>query len=71
MSRENLNTESAAEFLGITKNSLEKWRVYGRGPRFVKVGRSVIYRRRDLESYLEARCCSSTSEAAALDAPAS
>jgi hypothetical protein len=35
-----------------TPKTLEAWRSVGRGPAWVRVGRSVRYRRRDVESWL-------------------
>lgn len=43
-----LNTREAAELLGVTPKALEQMRSEGRGPRFVRVGRAVRYRRSDL-----------------------
>ena len=42
--------------LGITKNTLVRWRKDGRGPRFVKLGGRIVYPSRELESWLESRC---------------
>jgi len=63
-----LTTSEAAKFLGLSKQSLEKWRHYGRGPKFIKCGRRVKYSLTALESWCADREVSSTSEAAALDA---
>jgi predicted DNA-binding transcriptional regulator AlpA len=41
--------------LGITKNTLVRWRKDGRGPRFVKLGGRIVYPSRELESWLESR----------------
>jgi predicted DNA-binding transcriptional regulator AlpA len=60
-----LTTHQAAERIGWAANTLEKKRVYGEGPRFLKLGRSVRYREEDLEDWIEARVVSSTSEAVA------
>ncbi len=57
-----LDTESAASVLGVKAGTLEVWRTYGKGPKFLKIGRSVRYRRQDLEAYLEDSVMSSTSE---------
>jgi predicted DNA-binding transcriptional regulator AlpA len=43
-----LNTPQAAAYLHISASALNKWRVYGDGPPFVKMGRTVRYRRQDL-----------------------
>jgi excisionase family DNA binding protein len=47
-----LLTQDVAETLGMKKNTLEIWRIQGRGPKFVKVGHSVRYRREDVEAYV-------------------
>jgi predicted DNA-binding transcriptional regulator AlpA len=61
---ESLETErEAADFLGVTTRALQKWRVTGTGPSFVRIsGRCVRYRRRDLVAWVEARLRSSTVE---------
>ena len=46
---EYLTTAEAAELLGTTKRALEALRARGNGPPFVRLGRSVRYRRSDLE----------------------
>lgn len=37
---------------GHTPSTLEVWRSLGRGPRYLKLGRSVRYRKRDVERWL-------------------
>lgn len=59
-----LNTTQAAAFLQKKKNTLEVWRVSGRGPRFAKAGRSVLYDEADLVAWIEAQKRNSTSQAA-------
>ena len=49
---------------GLRVNTLRSWRLTGRGPRFLKLGASVRYRRADLEAFLESCARSSTSESA-------
>jgi len=45
----------AAELLGgLSVRTLERWRIEGRGPRFVRVGRRVMYRAEDLAAFVEA-----------------
>lgn len=63
-----LTTTEAAQELGIASQTLEKWRTYGKGPTFVKVGRNVRYRMADLEAWLSSRVVNSTSAGFALDA---
>jgi len=56
-------TPLAAEYLGLSPATLETMRVRGGGPVFVKLGRRVVYRREDLDSWLEERRRTSTSDA--------
>ena len=49
------NTLDAAAYLNLSPGTLEVWRCLGRGPRYYKVGRRVIYRREDLDAYLAMR----------------
>lgn len=47
-----LKTADAADYLGVGKSTLEKWRIYGRGPAFVKYGsRTVRYFIEDLDFF--------------------
>lgn len=51
-----LNEQQAAELLGVAPKTLAMWRSYRRpGPRFIRVGRLIKYRRRDLDAWLESR----------------
>ena len=53
----------AADFLGVTPRALQKWRMTGAGPRFVRISsRCVRYRRRDLVEWAQAHLKTSTSE---------
>ena len=58
-----LTTAEAAEIVRLSHTHLEKMRVYGRGPRFVRLGRAIRYRRADLAAWVEAGLVGSTSEA--------
>lgn len=54
MASEFLNTGAAAEYLGVSRFTLEAWRCQKKGPRFVKYGnRNVRYRQKDLDAYIE------------------
>ena len=57
------SVDGAAQVLGLAVSTLNKFRVYGTGPRFVKLGRSVRYRPADLDAWIEANGRASTSEA--------
>jgi len=58
-----LNTVEAAAWLRLTKNTLEKMRVQGRGPLYRKHGRYVRYHIDDLVDYSQGNKRSSTSDA--------
>jgi len=58
-----LNTKEAAAWLRLTKNTLEKMRVQGRGPVYRKHGRYVRYHIEDLVDYSNASLRRSTSDA--------
>lgn len=47
-----LNTSQAAEFLCLSPATLEVWRCHGRGPKFARLGRRVVYDLADLESFV-------------------
>lgn len=52
----------AADLLRVSPRTLERYRVAGTGPRFVKLGRRVLYRASDLEAWAAANTFASTSE---------
>jgi excisionase family DNA binding protein len=52
--------ERTGEFLDVPTGTLANWRYQRRGPRFVKVGRHVRYRRSDVEAWLEKNAREST-----------
>ncbi|QQN66732.1 helix-turn-helix domain-containing protein [Bradyrhizobium diazoefficiens] len=58
-----LNTVEAAAWLRLTKNTLEKMRVNGRGPAYRKHGRYVRYHIEDLVEWSHANKRRSTSDA--------
>lgn len=55
--KESYSTKEAAVFLGIAKSELDKSRVFGHlsgidAPIFIKIGRRIRYRRKDLVKWL-------------------
>ncbi len=62
MQKDFLTTRQAAELLGLKPNTLEIWRLRGTGPKFCKFSRAVRYRLTDLETYIQARTRTSTSQ---------
>ncbi len=61
-----LNSEEAGRILRLSARTLERMRVEGSGPKYLKAGRGtrarVLYRPADLDLWLESRTFSSTSE---------
>lgn len=57
-----IDEAAASEFLCQSIRTLQKWRVTGFGPQFYKTGRSVRYRRRDLDVWATDRARRHTSE---------
>ena len=58
-----LTTEQAAKFMGLAVTTLEKYRVYGSCPVFLKIGkRTVRYRVGDLTQWVESNTAKSTSD---------
>ncbi len=56
-------TGPAADYADLAKSTLEKKRVTGDGPPFLKVGRVVLYDRDDLDAWLSSKRRTSTSDA--------
>jgi excisionase family DNA binding protein len=52
-----MTTAEAAEYLNLHPDTLRYWRHKGRGPRAALMGskRRVVYRRSDLETWIEAQ----------------
>lgn len=56
----NIRTKQAAEYLGLSKSTLDKLRHFGGGPRYFKLGRAVIYDTNDLDAWRNDRVRKST-----------
>lgn len=50
----NLPTNDAAEFIGISPRTLERWRITNQGPSFLKLGKRVLYPEQLLEHWKNA-----------------
>jgi predicted DNA-binding transcriptional regulator AlpA len=61
-SRKKLSTYEAAEYLGLGKSTLDKLRVTGGGPIFIKIGKRIVYDPADLDSWFDRHRRSSTSQ---------
>lgn len=57
-----LVVNSAAEYVGLSVSTLNKLRVFGGGPVFLKLGRRVAYDVADLDAWLASRRRRSTSD---------
>lgn len=62
--------ETAKLLNDISVRSLERWRVAGVGPRYIKVGRQVRYDEQDIQAWLDERRRVSTSAAVVNDTAA-
>ncbi len=58
-----LTADQAAKLLGLAPSTLAKLRLNGSGPLYCKLGRRVVYRRADLEAWLQSRTARDTSDA--------
>ncbi len=63
-----LTHRQAAAYLRLSPRTLERSRLAGTGPRFVKAGRRVLYRHDELDRWAAARTFRSTAEADAATA---
>lgn len=57
-----LRTGDAAAYCGSSASTFEKLRLTGGGPRYVKIGRRVVYNPADLDAWLAAHRRRSTSD---------
>nr|CRH07967.1 Protein of unknown function [Candidatus Magnetococcus massalia] len=57
-----LSVSNASEHLGISQSYLNKLRSTGGGPRFSKAGSKVLYKKEELDNWLELKSMGSTSE---------
>lgn len=57
-----LNTEALADYIGVSPHTLERWRINGGGPAFLKAGRRVLYCSKDINTWLSNSRHLSTSE---------
>lgn len=59
-----IKTREAARYLGLSSSLLNKLRLTGGGPVFVRLaGRAIRYRRADLDAWASASAMASTSQA--------
>ena len=58
----NLTPKEAAERLRMTVGTLSNWRVQGVGPRFIKLGRKVLYPMVEIEAFENRQLRNSTTQ---------
>jgi hypothetical protein len=63
--RKKLDTADAANYLSLGKSTLEKFRIIGGGPAFIKIGKRVVYDPADLDAWVSTHKRTSISESTA------
>ncbi|MCW5693079.1 MAG: helix-turn-helix domain-containing protein [Pseudolabrys sp.] len=56
------DTAETAQRLNLSVSTLNKWRLTGEGPRFIKLGRRVVYGDEDVDEFVRQRSRQSTAE---------
>ncbi len=62
MDKQLLTQQRLSDLIGVAPRTLERWRVQGCGPAFVKAGRKPLYIPDDVDEWLIASRRKSTSE---------
>jgi predicted DNA-binding transcriptional regulator AlpA len=57
-----IKTKEAAERVGLSESQLNKLRVYGNGPEYIKLGASVFYEITALDAWVDSHRRRSTAE---------
>jgi excisionase family DNA binding protein len=60
----NLTPQEAAERLRTSVGTLSNWRVRGEGPRFIKLGRKVLYPLAEIEAFEQRQLRANTARVA-------
>jgi hypothetical protein len=63
-----LTEAQTSDFLNLSIRTLQAWRMRNAGPKFVRAGRAIRYRRRDLTAWMDAHTMSSASASHSLPA---
>jgi excisionase family DNA binding protein len=62
--KEILTPTEAAQIIGVKEQTLAKWRQFGRhNLPYIKSGKVIRYRRKDIETWLNAHCVGAEQEA--------
>ena len=59
-----LSEKEAAPILRLTVKTLQMWRALKKGPRFIRVGRRVMYPRAEIQSFLARNLVDTEADAA-------
>jgi hypothetical protein len=57
-----MTSVEAAAYLKVARQTLAVWRLSGRGPTYVKLGRKIAYDKAVLDAYVTSHTYSSTTE---------
>lgn len=55
--REYVKIDEAADFIGVSRQTLDRWRMDATGPAVHRVGRRVLYALTDLRAFMDGRRC--------------
>jgi predicted DNA-binding transcriptional regulator AlpA len=61
VARQLLNNDETADMLNVSRRTLPVWRVQGKGPKFIKIGKLVRYERTEIEAWILANTHANTS----------
>ena len=50
-----LNEHDVARITGLSVASVRRWRLFRRGPKYLKIGAAVRYKPEDISAWLESR----------------
>lgn len=59
---------AASEYIGVPVGTLAQWRYLKTGPRFIRAGRMIRYRKADLDAWLDAHAVSTKDQPASAPA---
>ena len=57
-----ITPDTLAERLGTKRRTIDEWRITGRGPKFIRIGRGVRYAPDAVDAWLRSQMRTSTSE---------
>ena len=63
-----LSVEDAAVYIGLSVSTLNKMRIWGNGPKYLKLGRRILYDTTQLDNWMADKLRSKTSDARTAEA---